>query len=341
MQITKFLSTQILEKQQKEEEARNAEQTKLKLLEEESKRTSMLQQRQRAREGEINQLKLIQEDNLNELKQKEQENESLNAEEQLLSENVNRICQELKLREEEQILQRTKRTMASTTHNLSKIKSIIRQRFQDFHTCLKSDIEQLWRLQAHLRNESLHNLLATYEKQYNVEVEQNQTKFQSMYESEAKHSLMRCEEFWSEENVRRDREIKGVLNELAIGMSKRIERNVQRQKELLSIREGILSSVHATHERIKSLEKQQEEDNWAPVERHLPSTSLEITDLDDAKPLSTRNTPRDSVESIIKDFSEFYNRNEKPLPLESVRSNTSSCDSATPPKFGRKKIAWN
>lgn len=295
----------------------------------------MLQQRQRIRQGELNQLKQIQEDNLNELKEKEQENENLRAEEQLLSENVNRICQELKLREG---TMHSCQSSSPNTHNLSRIKSIIRQRFQDFHTSMKTDIEQLWRLQSILRNESLHNLLATNEQQYNVEVEQNQTKFQNMYESEAKHSLMRCEEFWREDNARRDMEIKGILNELAMEMSKQIDGNVRRQKELLSIRETILSTVHESNERMKSLARQQEKDNVMP----LPSTSLEITDLDDAKSLSAiKTTPRDSVESIIKDFSEFYRRNDK-QPLESVRSDYSSCDSvATQPKFGRKKIAWN
>lgn len=333
-----ILFPQILEKEKRASEERNAEQTKLKLLEEESKRTSMLQQRQKVREGELNQLKLIQEDNLNELKQKEQENETLRAEEQLLRENVNRICQELKLREEQLVLQSTTKAAMQSIHNLRKIKSIIRQRFQDFHTSLKTDIEQLWRIQSYLRNESLHNLLATYQQQYNVEVEQNQTKFQNMYESEAKHNLMRCEEFWRDENSKRDREIRGVLNELTIEMSKKLAGNVQRQKELLSIRERILSSIQDNHARIKSLELQQEKDNLDAM-KQLPSASLEISDLDDMKSMSTsKTTPRDSVESIIKDFSEFYNRNEK--PLESVRSD-SSFDSATPPKFGRKKIAWN
>lgn len=300
----------------------------------------MLQQRQLIRQGELNQLQQIQEDCLNELKQKEEENEILRAEEQLLSENVNRICQELKLRATEQGKMLLQSSSPNTVHNLRKIKSIIRQRFQDFHTCLKTDIEQLWRLQSVLRNESLHNLLATYEQQYNVEVEQNQTKFQNMYESEAKHSLMRCEEFWREENARRDREIKGILNELVMEMSKQIDDNVRRQKELLSIRETILHSIHETNQRIKSLERQQEKDVL------LPSASLEITDLDDAKSLPANNiktTPRDSVGSIIKDFSEFYSRTDKTPPLESVRSvASSSCDSvSSQPKFGRKKIAWN
>lgn len=301
-----------------------------------------MEQRQRIREGELNQLKLIQEDCLNELKQKEQENENLRAEEQLLSENVNRICQELKLRATEQGTMQSSSSSASTIHNLRKIKSIIRQRFQDFHTCLKTDIEQLWRLQSLLRNESLHNLLATYEQQYNMEVEQNQAKFQNMYESEAKHSLMRCEEFWREENARRDREIKGTLNELVTEFSKEIDKNVNKQKQLLSVREDILSSVHESNERIKSLEHQQASDSLL-----LPSASLEITDLDDVKSLSVENnnkaTPRDSVGSIIKDFSEFFSRNDKEPPLESVRSiSSSSCDSvSTQPKFGRKKIAWN
>lgn len=298
----------------------------------------MLQQRQSIRQGELNQLQQIQEDCLNELKQKEQENEILRTEEKLLSENVNRICQELKLRATEQSTMLVQSSSPNTILNLRKIKSIIRERFQDFHTCLKTDIEQLWRLQSVLRNESLHNLLATYEQQYNVEVEQNQTKFQNMYESEAKHSLMRCEEFWREENSRRDREIKGILNELVIEMSKQIDDNVHRQKELLSIRETMLNSLHETNQRIKSLERQQEKDV-------LPSTSLEITDLDDAKSLPVNNiktTPRDSVGSIIKDFSEFYSRTDKTPPPGSARSVASSCDSVgSQPKFGRKKIAWN
>lgn len=283
---------------ERDREKRDTEERQLRFQEEARKHEECLMQRKSVRDAEINDLKSFQSKHIAEIKDRQKESDELRSVELKLIQRKHDIAEEF---EKLNLTSRQRKERISCPFNLRRIKMILRQRSDSIRQDLKEDIDMLNRISVGYENEHIGILKEKFELQYDLEI-QKQTQIEGMYESEAKHLLLRQEELWNQEADGREKMLKKLISDHLRDIDSEIGHNVQRQRDLIEIKEQHLVAIENSSARLKEILNDQSRDE-------------------------SRSSSRLSVNCEIK-------KANKPL-CDRINDLTFSG-----PKFGRKKIAW-
>lgn len=284
----------------------------LRLHEEARKHNEVLNSRKLLRNEEIAQLKSIQQNHMDELKAREKECEELRSQSTQLQQKRADIEEEFGKFTEH--IRKRNETQSAPSFNLRRIKMLLRQRSDAVRNHLKHDIDLLNRLNIDDRvdQQSIDLLREKFEMQYDLEI-QKQSMIEAMYESEAKVALVKQQEIWEKESQAREKLLKGLIGEHMQQIDSAITHNQKRREELDVIRETHRQAINSTIERITDLAKEQKSDDQEVV-------------------VDAVNLPQPSAATnrVVNSLNVVGNAME----------NVTIGESATRPKFGRKKIAW-
>ncbi|XP_055851961.1 trichoplein keratin filament-binding protein isoform X2 [Episyrphus balteatus] len=322
-----WLDKQIEDQVKRDEEDKITMERTLRMQEEIRKTEETHKTRQEIREKEIREIRALQEKHVEELKERENEAESLKSEAYQLQTVLEKIGEEIILLEtvHKPIIEEF-----AYSNNLRNVKTIIRKHSEVFRNSLKSDIELLIRVDTICPNESsIKHLMAKLNHELETEV-LNFSDIESMYESEAKINLKQHEEVWSRLNYQRRLELLNQLRELKNQYSSKYYENQIRQKELIDIRATHLSSIENSNKQLKLLIKEEEILSPRPLVIETP-----------------RSLKGQHLEPVHKVSDSFMHLNldclsgEKKVAESVSQPDTArSQDLGSGPKFGRKKIAW-
>lgn len=290
-----WLDKKIEDHMKKEQETKEAEERQLELEKEARQRAELLKEREKIRESEIKELRGIQENHLQELKSRDDESNKLHENEIILRNQIEQLDNEI-----ESLLTRKTAPTVTIPHNLNRIKSFFRQRSDEVRNDMKNDIKLLQRIVNNCSGD-YRQFLQKFEMLYDIEL-QKQTQIEAMYESEAKHNLMKWEEEWNQQAKSREIQIKNILTKQKSIIQDELEENLNQQRRLLNVRETLLASIENSNEKLKVI----------------------INDNE------IGNQPIDEVPSACESGE-----------INSQLSNISISDnSINKPRFGRKKVAW-
>ncbi len=286
------------EQLERDQGRRETEVRQLRLQEEARKHEECLMQRKSKRDEEINDLKSFQNKHISELKDRQKESDNLRSNELKLIQRKEDVASEFQKLNSNA---RQRKDRISCPYNVRRIKMILRQRSDSIRQDLKDDIDMLNRISLGYENEQIAMLKEKFELHYDMEI-QRQTQIESMYESEAKHSLMQQEDLWNQEAEGRERLLKKLISEQLKNIDDEIEYNIKRQRELVGIKEQHLAAIENCSMRLKEL-------------------------LDDQSRDESRSSSRLSTNDVT-----LTNKDIICGRLDELRISA--------PKFGRKKIAW-
>ncbi|CAD7092429.1 unnamed protein product [Hermetia illucens] len=299
-----WLDKQIEKRMHQEEEAKQAEERRLKILEETRKREENLKEQQKLREAELKELRAMQESNLTELKGRELQSIHLREKEVDLREKLEKIANELhQLRSRKQQKQN-----AAIPHNIKRIKMYIRQRSEEVREDLQQDIHALNRILNCHSSEDAKRLKSQFEAFYKAEL-QKQSTIEAMYESEAKHNLIKWEAEWAEMSNDREAQIALIFKKIKTVLEAELSENLDEQKRLVEIRQQHVALIENSNEKLKALVREQK-------------SFIQAYDQVDA------NSSEVGGENV---------KDEEVLKMANC-----SLDESSPrrPKFGRKRVAW-
>lgn len=284
------------------EKQENEERT-LRLQQESRKQEEYLNQRMQVREDEIKELKSFQEGHMKEMKEHIREANDLRTEESRLKRRKQEIAQEfakldLNARERNERMQ--------CPYNLRRIKMLLRQRSDSIRRDLKDDIDLLGRISIGCTNEQIDLIKENFEMQYDLEI-QKQSQIEAMYESEAKHLLIKQEKIWNQEANGRENLLKKLIAEQIQGIDEHIAYNVQKQCELNEMKESHLKAIENANQRLKDL--------------------MADNRVDESK--SIYKPRQDNSNSMLLVAEEL-----KQSSIKDTENNVQA------PRFGRKKVAW-
>lgn len=327
-----WLDKQIEDQVKREQDEKDTMERSLRMQEEIRKTEENHKLCQEIREKEIHEIRALQEKHVAELKERENEAESLKSEAQLLETSIEKINTEISVLEtddnpfnEEYFL----------SNNLRNIKSIIRKRSQAFRTCLTSFIDLLSRLTKICPNEqAISRLLASFNKQLNSET-QNYSQIEAMYESEAKVDLQRCEELWRRLICERRLEVLNLLRDLKSQLGSKFYDNQMRQKHLIEIRATHLSSIESSNEQLKHLIKESEL-SPRPLIVETPR-SIKEQHLREPSPKFSDSFVNLNLDCLSGEGSDAVSH---PGSARLHQHQLEAEDTSQGPRFGRKKIAW-
>ncbi|KAL7730035.1 hypothetical protein ACLKA6_009323 [Drosophila palustris] len=336
-----WLDKQIEQQQQREQqEALNAER-QLQLQQEISRTELAQKERQLIREQEIKDIRALQETHVAELKQRQEQADKLKEEEQHFRLFLTELEKEKQLLEESTAMM-LQRADVSQAYNLKKIKIFIRNRSDAFRKQISLCINLLERMAKYaVKTEELQHQLDKCKQQLQDEAVAY-SKIEAMYESEAKYLLQRCEETWREQHLQRFGEITKIIEQEQQLLSGMLRENVAEQQSLIELRSTHLAGIEQTTKQLEHLNKEQE---LMASPRNVESTSELGTDLqlsDSADQLVPKVS--DSFTNLNLDVWENMPpvRGGKDSPrLSNTRSmNVVNAQTAMPPKFARKRVAW-
>lgn len=286
---------------EKEKTDKESEERQLRLRMEERKHQELLNARKLNMEMEIAELKQFQEKHMAELKLREDETEKLHLDELRLRQTQTELTDEL-TKLEIQTAQRQERIRCS--HNLRRIKMLLRERSDAIRKDLRFDIDLLNRIPCTSHNQlQIQIVREKFEMQYDLEI-QKQTQIEAMYESEAKMELLKLQEIWLKDSVGREKQLRGLLKEQQQIFDAEIDFVVRKQMELIEIRENHRTAIANATERIKQLQ------------------TLDGDHVIDDVPKSSQH----STNKLANNFRGAMTIHET--------------DANQRPKYGRKKVAW-
>lgn len=296
-----WLDKQVAMQLQRDCEKRESEDRLLRFQEESRLQEEAFAKRKMYRDAEVDKLKSSQSTHLNELKQRELNSDQLVQDEHKLLKQKKDLIDELKQIE---CLSNRRHSEIPSSYNTRRIKMLLRQRSDDIRRNLRDDIDTLCRIGeiCQINPEQVHRIKENFEMQYDLEI-QKQSQIEAMYESEAKQLLPKEEEQWQNECKMREKLltqlVKGQLetNEMAIHL------NLNKQRELIDIKEQHLSALENLNEQFKMLMHEKEIDK--------------------------------------KQNSIHLHNNMKESDTVKVTKHVQNNDVTGPHKFGKKKIAWN
>lgn len=287
-----------------EEEAKQAEERRLKILEESRKREENLKEQQKLREAELKELRAMQESNLTELKSRELQSIHLREKEVDLREKLEKIANELhQLRSRKQ-----QKPNAPIPHNIKRIKMYIRQRSEEVREDLQQDIHALNRILNCHCSEDAQRLKSQFEAFYKAEL-QKQSTIEAMYESEAKHNLIKWEAEWAEMSNDREAQIALIFKKIKTYLEAELSENLDEQKRLVEIRQQHVALIENSNEKLKALVREQKSFIQAYDQVDANSSEVDGENVKDEEVLKMANCTLDD-------------------------------SSPRRPKFGRKRVAW-
>ncbi|XP_075146335.1 uncharacterized protein LOC142220845 [Haematobia irritans] len=299
-----WLDKQVENQLEREKDEIEAKERDLRLQAEQNRAEELHKQRQQIREKEIREIRALHEMHMEQLQERQKESETLKQSEKMLRENIEDLEKEIELLDESYAAMQQKADFGGA-YNLNKIKVFMRKRSEVYRNQIKLCISILERIVPYASKAEA--LLATKEKlskQLDSEM-YTLTQIDAMYESEAKYNLHRCEDLWQTQNSERYKELKDLLNLERNSKGKLLNDVLQRESELLDIRDTHLNAIENTGEKLKQLIKEEEDSprpcivspretisdcNHAVVACSPRSCNLTITD-------TTNTTPRSYVPS--------------------------------------------
>lgn len=299
------MDKQIAQHLNKQQEEKETEERQLRLLQEQRKHEDYIEKCRVLRDSEIKEIRTMQENHIHELKSRETESNCLKAEESHLRKRKEEIefeyqrLRENKLRRKEHAVQ---------FYNIRRIKMLFRKRSEEIIRYITEDIDMLNRIiQGLARNDKSNYIRNVLNEQLNVERENN-ILLDAMYDSEAKNELARAENKWQKDADEREILLDNLMVDQMSDIEKQLAVCIQRQKNILDVKESHLQVIESTNDRLKNLVGENDRDFM-----NIPMETLAICNKDQ--------------ESSIK------RSNEKQM-------NASNDGKLEPPRFGRKKVAW-
>lgn len=294
---------------QREQEKKEGEIRQIQIQEGARKHEEYLTQCKISRDSEIKELKSLQENNVSELKCREKECNFLRLEEDDLCQKKEELEEILKILEKNL---RNRKNRIVKVFNVTRVKTMLRQRSDEIRTDLQEDINILIKLSYSFDGDSKINKLVTkFQSQFESEL-QKQTLIEAMYDSEAKEFLTKQEVLWKQQTEQRSSEMAEFIEEKTVEVDHHLRNCLVKQRELISIKEAHLHSIENLNQRLKNL--------WCD---------------------ETTESVRDGRNEIGAVDNNLINRNN----VQKVASKMEKCfiqnDDLIPPKFGRRKVAWN
>ncbi|KAH8382748.1 hypothetical protein KR009_005065 [Drosophila setifemur] len=340
-----WLDRQIEGQQQREEQQALAAERQL-LLQQEIHRTEVAhKERQRIREQQVRELRSLQETHMSELRQRQEEADRLKEEEQHFRLFLGELEKEKQLLEESTALV-LQRPDSAHAFNVKKIKVFIRQRSEASRKQTSLCINMLQRMAKYVvKTEELQALLAKYRTQLENE-ELACSQIETMYESEAKYNLQRCEDNWREQHLQRYGELSKFIDQEKECLGGLLQENVSQQQTVVELRSQHLTGIEQANKQLEQL-------NQEPLEIAPPPSSHRGEEESQAAlPLEYASSSTDMLLPKVSDS--FANLNLdvwQDMPpvrgeadtqrLSKTRSlNVVTSQTAVPPKFARKRVAW-
>ena len=301
---------------QKEKEKEEHDERQLRLQEEAHKQEDIRNQRKQLREDEIRQLKSIQETHVNEMKERINQTDQFRAEEEQLRTRKQNIAEEFAKLD---LNSRERKERSQCPHNIRRIKMLLRQRSDAIRRDLRDDIDMMTRITGDNANDQIDLVKENFEMQYDLEI-QKQSQIEAMYESEAKHLLIKQDQLWDQEATARENILKKLIAEQIQHIDNKLQCNLQKQRDLIEIKESHIHTIESANGRLKELIEGNRADEFDGYSSCKQSGRTENT-----------------IENInLAD--KFSIGNESASRSSSSASVESNCSSG--PKYGRKKIAW-
>lgn len=338
-----WLDRQIESQQQREEQQALAAERQL-LLQQEISRTEQAQkERQQIREQQLRELRALQESHMSELRLRQQEADKLKEEEQHFQLFLGELDKERELLEESSALV-LKQVDSGHAFNLKKIKVFIRQRSEASRKQISLCINMLHRMAKYVvKTEELKTLLDKYRSQLENE-ELACAQIESMYESEAKYNLQRCEENWREQHLQRYGELSKFIDQEKDCLGAMLQENVSQQQTLVELRSQHLTGIEQANKQLEQLSQVQADEVPAPSQSNLKEVESQSS-------VSETSVEENLLPKVSDSFSNLNLDVWKDLPparseVDMQRLNQSrslsvvTSQTAAPPKFARKRVAW-
>ncbi|XP_017847352.1 trichoplein keratin filament-binding protein [Drosophila busckii] len=346
-----WLDKQIAEQQKREEQEALAAERQLQLQQELSRTEETRKERELIREQEVKELRALQETHVSELKQRQQQAEKLKEEEQHFRVFLSELEKEKELLEESTALMIQQPDM-SQAYNLKKIKIYIRNRSESFRKQISLCLDILERIAKYaFKPEQLQQLMAKYKEQLENEV-LAYAQIEAMYESEAKYNLQRCEENWRELHLQRFSEINKFIEQEQQSLSAMLRENLAEQQSLVELRSTHLTGIEQTNKQLEQLNNQAQPEaidcaadlaSNASSATVLPPASshveLAAVSSDDQLPKVTSSFSNLNLD-VWQNMQAVHGGVDSPTLNKTRSMNVVTSQTAVPPKFARKRVAW-
>lgn len=300
-----WLDKQVSMQLQKDCEKRDSEERLLRFQEEARLQEAAFDKRKCYRDAEVKEMKTNQSTLLTELKQHEFEVEQLMLEEQKFLKQKTHLIEELKMIEN---ISNCRQSDISSSYNTRRIKMLLRQRSDIIRRNLRNDIDLLCRIGkiCQINPDQVHSIKENFEMQYDLEI-QKQSQIEAMYESEAKQLLTKEEQQWQKEGKIREKLLTQLIKSQMETLEMTININLNKQRELIDIKEQHLLALESLNDKLKMLMHEQQMDQKHNQIHYLNN---------------------DKEGNIVK-----VTKNDRIL--------SPSNDNFGPHRFGKKKNAWN
>lgn len=294
---------------QREQERKDSEIRQIKIQEGARKHEEYLTNCKIIRDSEIRELKSLQENNVAELKSREKECNFLRLEEDDLCKKKEELEETLKIIDKNF---RNRKNRIVKLFNVTRVKTMLRQHSDEIRTDLQDDIKMLIKLSYNFEDDfKINKLVMKFQSQLDSEL-QKQTLIEAMYDSEAKAVLTKQEELWKQQAEQRSSEMTDFIAEKTIEVDHQLRNCLVKQKELISIKEAHLHSIENLNQRLKNL---------------LCDETTESV-LDGRKEVEGGESKliiKNNIQKVASEIEKCFIQN----------------DDLIPPKFGRRKVAWN
>lgn len=303
---------------ERESEKRAAEERTIRLQEEARKHREHLDERRTKRGDEINDLKQFQDSHMAELNAHNQHSDTLRRSEANLRHCLTTIEQEQR-QINRNIMLRAERFKETGPFNVRRIKLAIRNRSEAICSDLRDDTAILDRLEIGGSSEQITVLRDMFQQKLDEE-KRRQMQVDAMYESEAKQMLATQERVWADEAANRTQRLTHIVDEHCKVVQNALTANLEKQRDVVNIKETHLSAIRMANDRLKDLQADQRKDEVDEVPRY--DDCLDKSNQNGRNQTSSNGSVVDSLRKC------------------SITSGSSMSSELSVPKFGRKKIAW-
>ncbi|XP_020811311.1 trichohyalin [Drosophila serrata] len=333
-----WLDRQIENQQHREEQQALAAERQL-LLQQEINRTEQAQkERQQIREQQIRELRALQESHMSELRLRQEEAEKLKEEEQQFRLFLGELDKEKELLEESTALV-IRRADAGHAFNLKKIKVFIRQRSEASRKQISLCINLLQRMANYVvKAEDLQALLTKYRSDLASE-ELACTQIETMYESEAKYNLQRCEETWREQHLQRYGELSKLIEQEKDSLGALLQANITQQQTVVELRSQHLTGIEQANKQLEQLNEEQPE-KPAPSVIDLKVSESQAAPLEEDPVPKVSNSFSNLNLDVWQDMPPTRSEMDSQRLTKTRSLNVVTSETAAPPKFARKRVAW-
>lgn len=362
-----WLDKQIEQQKAREEQEALKAERELQLQQEISRTELAQKERQQIREQEIKEIRALQETHVAELKQRQEQADKLKEEEQHFRLFLSELEKEKQLLEESTSMM-LQRPDISHAFNLKKIKIYIRNRSDAYRKQIELCINLLERMSKYaVKSEEVQQQLDKCKLQLEAELTAS-SQIDSMYESEAKSTLSRCEDTWREEHLQRFRNINSLIEKEQQLLSGMLHESVEEQQQLVDLRATHLAGIEQTNKQLEQLNKEETLSSSRDLDSLAGDVAGSAGDTASAQTAaalgSTASTaassnqpqlqPNESNDQLSKVSDSFTNLNmdvwqdmppvrggaDSPRLSKTRSMNVVNPQTCGPPRFARKRVAW-